>query len=204
MSSLAKGQTSSLHLSCNLSSLTYSVWLPVCTDLRWPDIVPEPISPTFDSKVEKQREQHPSCWTFPLPCLHNLDLMVVSRTSSATPVLIRLSLNSFAPVSVSFSLSSLPSHLLCSHPPPGCSSSSSPHTKHTPQVAFIRGAICRHSQILPVLVHQMFLIDRTTWLRLFTATCCLLHIATAPFCPQDGRRISESNRSILSTQQTVT
>ncbi len=172
----------------------------------------DPRSPTFDSKVEKQREQHPSCWTLPLPRLHTLDLMVVLCTPSATPLLIQPSSSSscshrtasLVSLCLYVALSSLPSLLLCFKSSPACFSSFSCHTTHTPPVVHIRGGICKHAHTPPVLAHQMFLTEQGLYHMIEAFHRNQLHIATAQFCPQDGRSGSESNSSILCTQHILT
>lgn len=73
-----------------------------------------PGAPTFDSKVEKQREQHPSRWTLLLSCLSHPGshggLLHLLRYSCPHPILLLplCSRNSSAHVSVSFSPPSLP------------------------------------------------------------------------------------------------
>lgn len=78
-------------LSACLSLPPLMTWY--CPDPSNRIIQVDPTAPTFDSQVEKQREQHPSSWALVLPRLHT---MVVSCTSSATPVLILSSSSSCA------------------------------------------------------------------------------------------------------------
>lgn len=152
----------------------YSVWLPSAQTSD----SPESKSPTFDSKVEKQSEQHLSSQTLQLPCRHSLDLILVSCISSASPHLILPSSSSSFPHRIALLMSLC--HSLSLHSPPIlfaliplqaalCHLSS--HTEHTLSSDEPHADI-----ILHVLVEQMFL----SWTGIvpldglsFTATCCL-------------------------------
>lgn len=142
MSSTAKRLSSSPHLSSLPMQhflLSATVWLSLHRpQMTWHRphagdrlIHADRRSPTFYSKVEQQREQHPSSWTVLHSLLYKPDLMVsplllLSSDRLPPPPVLK---NSFARASLSLSPPSLHSYLLSW--PPRLLLSSFCHNVHT-------------------------------------------------------------------------
>lgn len=199
MSSLAKGQTSSLQLnSCTLSTVWCTLWLTAWhrPRARIPYLWLESRKAAWEASLllnvtvpsPSRPESHGGF-------LHLLHYRSPHPTPPALTEQLRFCLYvaiSLFPPLPSYLLSSPSRLLLFINPSHWTHNSTSLHQMQMLYAGMHKFSLCIKCSLLNR--------DRTTWWGLFTAACRLFHIATAPFFPQGGRSSSESNCSILSTQ----